>query len=1198
MSWCHIYYITSVILYIYSTCVTASEYYVSAGVPCPSTNAPCHNLSYYTANYKSYFTDDTIFYFQEGTHTLHSTLKISNVSNITLQGLGHIEQSSHEKVLQSTSVIMCSNNINTGIKFSSSRDVVLKSLTIANCGVFDSLLQINISLLFVDINIVRLERVSVQNGSGFGLVLANVFDVLIAKSSFAKNQPLKTCTDCLGGNAYIQYYNQPTNKTQYNVSIIQSNFTFGLNRKGCTREKGYYIIQFSGGLSVYLLSTQSYKIQFIIESVVFYNNIANVGANFLFFASNTSLYSLVMNNTISTYGKALIFSTDKYECTFGAGMTLLQLYTPSNELEIIVENCIFAHNFAQEFGGGVAIALLSATGNIEFNNCTVYNNTAYYGSGMVLYGFASKLLSFHFKYISFNSNKVPKKVDTLQSALLLVYIENAIFEEIDVSNHDTTGLLSYNSQLTFHENANFVNNSGTLGGGMALYDSSHLKMKEQTNISFVNNYASESGGGIFVSETTIARDFSTFCFFRFEHDHATNAKLYFLNNKAKISGDVLYGGNVDYCINGHEFLNIFNYSQQTGLSVVSSDPIEVCFCEQNKPNCSITNINVTAMPGINVNISLATVGSKSGLTKGVIKLTGLDSSFKVQTVNTRLNSNCTDVTFSATANSTTNTVQIYVTLEKSFLPFYDPLGKVIEVTFQSCPIAFPLDITNNACACISELEITPTITCDVNTQTITRHGEMWIGYNNDNDCVIVHANCPFDYCSENSVSFTFNMTEEQCLNNRSGLLCGQCDEGLSLMLGSNQCGQCTNNYIALIIPFALAGIALVAVIIALNLTVSVGTINGLIFYANVVKIYEHIFFSNGPVNFFSLFISWVNLDLGIETCFINGMGSCSKVWLQFFFPGYVWFLLIFIIILSRYSSKVVRLVGRQAIPVLATMILLSYTKLIRTVFQVIHHINIQCIDKRFFKFYLLRWYIDATIEYLKGCHLPLFLFSLAVLILLIVPYTFYLLTIPLFEGPLSNHMFCCQKLSTYMKPFSDAYGGPYKDKCRFWTGFLLLVRVVLALIVSLDIDIAVSLDMLTSILVVIIFMYFPLKGIYQKLPLVCLEIFFILNLILLSSINKQAFTNSKVELSTKILVSLAFVVFCCILFYHMWDRFIKSYLQEHTRKMFKRQSNILANEDNKIDLQSISSSADMTYSLVPELREPLLDDEYNISFMK
>ena len=302
------------------------------------------------------------------------------------------------------------------------------------------------------------------------------------------------------------------------------------------------------------------------------------------------------------------------------------------------------------------------------------------------------------------------------------------------------------------------------------------------------------------------------------------------------------------------------------LTLVSSDPTEVCLYQQGVPNCSATNINRITMPGVNVKISLATVGSKNGLTKGVIKLTGLDSSFKVQTVNTRLNSNCTDVTFSVTTNSSLNVTQVYVTLDKSFLPLYDPLGKVIEVTFQSCPNVFPIDNTNNVCACMPELNKTPTITCDVNTQTITRHNEMWIGYNNDNDCVIVQKNCPFDYCSDDNLTFTFNMTKEQCLHNQSGLLCGQCAEGLSLMLGSKQCGQCINDHLALIIPFGLAGIALVSFVIVLYLTGSVGTINGFIFYANTVKIYEHILFPNSPV-LFSHFISWLNLDLGFEYLF-------------------------------------------------------------------------------------------------------------------------------------------------------------------------------------------------------------------------------------------------------------------------------------------------------------------------------------------
>ena len=195
----------------------------------------------------------------------------------------------------------------------------------------------------------------------------------------------------------------------------------------------------------------------------------------------------------------------------------------------------------------------------------------------------------------------------------------------------------------------------------------------------------------------------------------------------------------------------------------------------------------------------------------------------------------------------------------------------------------------------------------------------------------------------------------------------------------------------------------------------------------------------------------------------------------------------------------VQLVGRQAIPVLATMILLSYTKLIRTVFQVLHYTNILCRGED--NVTLLRWYIDAKVQYLRGCHLPLYVFSLAVLILLIVPYTFYLLTIPLFEGPLSKYMCSCQKLIQYMKPFFDAYGGPYKDKCRFWTGFLLLVRVVLALVVSLDTEATISLDVLTSILFVIVSMYILLRGIYRKLPLACLEMSFILNLMFMTYVN-------------------------------------------------------------------------------------------------
>ena len=85
---------------------------------------------------------------------------------------------------------------------------------------------------------------------------------------------------------------------------------------------------------------------------------------------------------------------------------------------------------------------------------------------------------------------------------------------------------------------------------------------------------------------------------------------------------------------------------------MSSDP--VCFCELNKQNYSI-NINI--IPGIDINISLATVGAKNGLTEGVIKLTSSDSS----SGQIRLNAQCTNITFKT--NLLLIPAQVYATLQ-------------------------------------------------------------------------------------------------------------------------------------------------------------------------------------------------------------------------------------------------------------------------------------------------------------------------------------------------------------------------------------------------------------------------------------------------------------------------------------------------------------------------------------------------------
>ena len=78
----------------------------------------------------------------------------------------------------------------------------MKSLTIPNCGfetfISDQVYVQNalVSLFFADMDNTTLEKVSVQNGSVFGLCVVNAYDVLIINSTFANNKGSKD----LGGN--------------------------------------------------------------------------------------------------------------------------------------------------------------------------------------------------------------------------------------------------------------------------------------------------------------------------------------------------------------------------------------------------------------------------------------------------------------------------------------------------------------------------------------------------------------------------------------------------------------------------------------------------------------------------------------------------------------------------------------------------------------------------------------------------------------------------------------------------------------------------------------------------------------------------------------------------------------------------------------------------------------------------------------
>ena len=423
--------------------------------------------------------------------------------------------------------------------------------------------------------------------------------------------------------------------------------------------------------------------------------------------------------------------------------------------------------------------------------------------------------------------------------------------------------------------------------------------------------------------------------------------------------------------------------------------------------------------------------------------------------------NCNNITY--TIYSSNRSVYFHLTAAE----FSSILN--ISVNLKPCPIGFVLD--NDTCKCDNVISRV-NINCFINNQSILRPANTWIGFNAhlDNSSetgVVFSEHCPHGYCLPRDVYLSADDPDIQCADNRTGVLCGQCVKNYSVTLGSQKCSECSNLYLLLLFPLAASGLVLVAVLFVLNLTVTEGSINGLIFYANVISMSQYSCTSSQLYTF----IAWLNLDLGIDTCFYDGMDAYTETWLQFSFPLYLWLIIAAIIVVCNIFPKLTERGTQNAVKVLATLLLLSYTKLQRTLVTI-------------FSFSTLRypsravhyvWLYDANVHFLKGKHIYLFIAGMLVFGLLVMPYTFGLALFQFLQA-CSGHRVC--RWVNKLKPVFDAYAGPYTDRYRMWTGLLLVTRTLLITLFS--ITVSPDFNHFVTLITSLALLWFSARGIYRK----------------------------------------------------------------------------------------------------------------------
>ena len=1135
---------------------------------CPAK--PCLTLQELKAHFL--VKSNTVLKFLSGKHVTsfaNKSIHIYNAVNVTLTGVSDHQSSVIHCVSEfSISAIMVQNLTISNLHFSGCGAPILEEII----GVFGVLKFATVSLVLAS-NVSVLDT-QVYDSKGPGMLASNTFDLILNRTSFVGNIP--NCAIVFTGDEIPA-------KLHAFTYIVDSEFAYGKS------DNEYH----GGGLSLTFYQTQ-YRVYVKIVDVALHNNTGKVFGNFVMTITEWSYkYTMVhvekvrsINNLRHTYSEFTVREL------VSSHSTSLQQGNHS----LVFPYTLHVLNSYFETSMDVFAVRVYCSYKLESSNLRVKftDITISYSNHKVVFGYTFEITSV--------TPVVMERInitDSSTSHISLIDSEVILHDAFILKNSGSWGVITllrskitllgdtvfahnygdlgagaiyvYDSTVIFQGNVEFVNNTGYNGGAVALFAGSEIVIGRHVHLKFIGNHAKHFGGAIYVDNAN-HQVFSTFavitCFYQLADTFNTSVIPHILveNNTADYAGSALYGGWIDFCtterhrprwFTGPGFDSLFQVNGgELDYSVISSNPLRVCLCIDSRPECSITQYNISAYPGTTIQLPAVAVGQRFGTVPSTVHsdflhefVNGIRPNVHDWQHTQRVEKNCTTLTYTIMSslqvelimkveveNLDTTDISDVSAMQaggefnfqnKSLDPDIYFTNLLIYIEMLLCPSGFEYNNKSMICKCDSKL-VQYGINCSIETQTIRRKNSFWI--TTAEGGVVVHEHCPFDYCKPESFDLHLEDPDEQCAFNRSGILCGACQQNLSHVFGTSTCRDCSSTWALLWVPLiALVGLALVVLLIVLNLTVSVGTINGLIFYANIVRANHATFFPPNTTNsFLSWFIAWINLDLGIEVCFYNGLDAYVKTWLQFVFPLYIWFLVITIIVLSHYFTLAARLSGRNAVPVLATLFLLSYAKLLRIIITVFQSTDLEYPDKSVRKV----WLYNGNIDYLKGKHIPLLIAAL-LLLLISLPYTAILIFIQQLQRWSSYRVLLWVKR---LKPLFDAYTGPYKDRHRYWTGLLLLVRIVLFLIFSINTRASSDINLL-AIIITVLSLLVNLAitgGVYKTLHLNIIEYTFFFNLGVLASATLYTIINGQGQTAVAYTsVSIAFALLIIIAVFHL-----------------------------------------------------------------
>ncbi len=1123
----------------------------------------------------------------------------SNCSSIIFKGVRSFNLTKLIKIQHREVFIMIGDTFftsihcigNAGMFISHIKNVKLNNVQFHECGFHHYLYDTYFSnaVLILNSTNITIRSVCFCNTNGVGLVLLNSSGhINIYNSSFEQGEVLEITGNYTvgggGGGIHIQQ-NGTDELTDVTITIQNTDFTNNAARTHCkpTACNSFCSFGYGGGLTI-ALRNYSHSANIIINNCHFINNSAFAGGGVEIILCNSPDTNLDL--------KTVEFSGNTASKEGGGGIDILWSKSISSKTRINFNKVNFFDNYGK-YGGAVAIAIASpdvASGHINFKDCHWASNTALYGSALdILHKQRAGKLNNHILQIencSFtkNSNCYQMRDEKLiqqgagmisVTGLTLVYTGIIKF-----SGNDGPVMYVVETAIKFDEAiVHFESNVAEYGSCIALTGRSVIIVNNNSAIHFYNNWAQFGSSTIYHLDLDENQNIESSRYaFRFVVSDGANSSFFYCGNTLPQNGQYL-DGKMKYDTSLAKIL-----SEVSELNATVSDkcdpnmsfkptPASLHVCRDTKQHLD----NINFIPGIEKTIAQF----NSSLLLRVSLFRSGSVSVEVPKIYEYI----------------TNELMLYGKPGSSVTVYlHDESIQGLHYIFTGILVACPpfyLLTEDNKCKCYDD-KVTRYkyfYKCTTTAQNSSFSSILpgyWIGLGNSlnqhNNASILVGICPTGYCRARDLSSDYLIIpyndgrieqgdlDKVLCNNRQGVLCGSCSNGMVVYFHSHNyiCGptdKCHRGILFLLLSEIFPVTAIFLALIFFNVKLTAGGISGFIFFAQMyesvsIKLENNIYglpfkYTVFHHIFYQLFnFEFIEID-SLSFCLMKGLKTLDILAVKYAMSAYALLLILVTIFITKYCGRFKFASNKcrkySIVQVFSTFIVIVYSKCTLISISLLWYQDLYQGHMSVHKVVSLQGVVTLFDKH----HVPYAIAAIAVLIFFIIP-----LPVLLIFYPLANKWILRLKIDNFflvkivsrlfplfkLLPLFDSFQGIFKEKYRFFSGLYFVYRIsILTSLFALDVS---AIYMICTLQFIVILLIHTLSWPYKQRIHNVIDALLLANLAIISGLKLAMISlikyNSKIiqlvqglEIIFVNVPILVLLIYVLIKFFHLFVKFFR-----------------------------------------------------------